>query len=102
MTTKFTKMQEVKEYKAPKTAASTEVKKLNRPPFGKNIFVGKFDKEVLIYPEVLEKEQLQTLLEMVEPVEKFFSEVIDSKKIDIDAKIPKETMDGLKELGLFG
>ena len=39
---------------------------------------------------------------MVEPVEKFFQEVVDSKKIDVDAKIPKETLDGLKELGLFG
>lgn len=27
---------------------------------------------------------------------------VDSKKIDHEAKIPPETLDGLKELGLFG
>lgn len=28
--------------------------------------------------------------------------VVDSKKIDQDAKIPPETLQGLKDLGLFG
>ncbi|KAI9555608.1 hypothetical protein GHT06_018123 [Daphnia sinensis] len=92
---------EIKEYKAPQTSATTEVKKLQRPPFGKNLFIGKFDTEVLAFPEVLDKERLQTLEELVAPVEKFF-ESIDSKKIDAEGKIPKETYDGLKALGLFG
>ena len=39
---------------------------------------------------------------MVAPVEKFFEESVDSKKIDAEGKIPKETLDGLKALGLFG
>ena len=55
-----------------------------------------------MYPEVLDRERLQTLEEMVAPVEKFFEESVDSKKIDVEGKIPKETMDGLKSLGLFG
>uniref|UniRef100_A0A803WB45 Complex I assembly factor ACAD9, mitochondrial n=1 Tax=Ficedula albicollis TaxID=59894 RepID=A0A803WB45_FICAL len=38
----------------------------------------------------------------VGPVEKFFNEEVDSKKIDQDAKIPPETLQGLKDLGLFG
>lgn len=77
------------------------MKKLKRPPFGKNLFLGKFDTEVLAFPEVLDKERLQMLEEMVAPVEKFF-EAIDSKKIDAEGEIPKETLDGLKALGLFG
>ncbi|KAK4022656.1 complex I assembly factor ACAD9, mitochondrial [Daphnia magna] len=92
---------EIKEYKAPQTSAATEVKKLQRPPFGKNLFLGKFDTDILAFPEVLDKERLQTLEELVAPVEKFF-ESIDSKKIDAEGKIPKETYDGLKALGLFG
>ena len=76
--------------------------KLKRIPFGKNLFSGVFDKEVLTFPEVLDKERLQTLDEMVEAVDKFYTEAVDSKKIDVEAKIPKETLDGIKELGLFG
>lgn len=40
--------------------------------------------------------------EMLAPVEKFFDESVDSKKIDKEGKIPKETLDGIKALGLFG
>uniref|UniRef100_A0A8C0VSB3 Acyl-CoA dehydrogenase family member 9 n=1 Tax=Cyanistes caeruleus TaxID=156563 RepID=A0A8C0VSB3_CYACU len=40
--------------------------------------------------------------QFVGPVEKFFNEEVDSKKIDQDAKIPSETLQGLKDLGLFG
>uniref|UniRef100_A0A8C6YBX1 Complex I assembly factor ACAD9, mitochondrial n=1 Tax=Naja naja TaxID=35670 RepID=A0A8C6YBX1_NAJNA len=40
--------------------------------------------------------------DFVAPVEKFFQEEVDSKKIDQDAKIPQETLNGLKSLGLFG
>lgn len=92
----------MKEFKEAPTAASEQIKKLNRPAFGKSLFLGQFDKEVLTFPEVLDKERLQLLEEMLAPVEKFFDESVDSKKIDTEAKIPKETLDGLKQLGLFG
>jgi len=94
--------QEVKKYEAPTEEAVQVEAKLKRPAFGKNLFLGKFDTEVLSFPEVLDKEQLETLEEMAETVEKFWDESVDSKKIDIESKIPKETMDGLKSLGLFG
>lgn len=32
----------------------------------------------------------------------FFLFLVDSRQIDINAKIPEETMQGLKDLGLFG
>jgi hypothetical protein len=50
------------------------VKKKQKFPFAKNLFLGKFDHDVLTYPEVLEKERLQTLNELVAPVERFFSD----------------------------
>ncbi|PSN49598.1 Acyl-CoA dehydrogenase family member 9 [Blattella germanica] len=84
---------------------NSEMSAVKKPPqtfpFAKNLFLGKFDYNVLTYPEVLSKEQLQTLNEMVDPIEKFFSEV-DSKKIDAEAQISKEVLDQLKSLGLFG
>ncbi|NXC40680.1 ACAD9 dehydrogenase, partial [Penelope pileata] len=57
--------------------------------------------EVFPYPEI-SNEELKEINQFVEPVEKFFSEEVDSKKIDRDAKIPPETLKGLKDLGLFG
>uniref|UniRef100_A0A8C6YCX1 Complex I assembly factor ACAD9, mitochondrial n=2 Tax=Elapinae TaxID=42168 RepID=A0A8C6YCX1_NAJNA len=63
------------------------------------IITGK--KEVFPYPEI-SNEELQEINDFVAPVEKFFQEEVDSKKIDQDAKIPQETLNGLKSLGLFG
>uniref|UniRef100_A0A8C3SYU6 Complex I assembly factor ACAD9, mitochondrial n=1 Tax=Chelydra serpentina TaxID=8475 RepID=A0A8C3SYU6_CHESE len=53
------------------------------------------------YPEI-SNEELEEINQFVGPVEKFFSEEVDSKRIDQDAKIPPETLKGLKSLGLFG
>uniref|UniRef100_A0A803Y033 Acyl-CoA dehydrogenase family member 9 n=1 Tax=Meleagris gallopavo TaxID=9103 RepID=A0A803Y033_MELGA len=57
--------------------------------------------EVFPYPEI-SNEELQEISQFVGPVEKFFAEEVDSKKIDQDAKIPPETLKGLGDLGLFG
>lgn len=85
--------------------------------------------EVFPYPEI-SNEELEELNQFVSPVEKFFTEEgeeaasesrrhvsswspvttdirlfaipVDSAKIDREAHIPPETLNGLKELGLFG
>uniref|UniRef100_A0A8C9N978 Acyl-CoA dehydrogenase family member 9 n=1 Tax=Serinus canaria TaxID=9135 RepID=A0A8C9N978_SERCA len=57
--------------------------------------------EVFPYPEI-SNEELAEINQFVGPVEKFFNEEVDSKKIDQDAKIPPETLQGLRDLGLFG
>uniref|UniRef100_A0A4W3I7S5 Complex I assembly factor ACAD9, mitochondrial n=1 Tax=Callorhinchus milii TaxID=7868 RepID=A0A4W3I7S5_CALMI len=57
--------------------------------------------EVFPYPEI-SKEELEEITQLVAPVERFFKEDVDSKKIDAEAKIPAETLKGLKDLGLFG
>lgn len=36
------------------------------------------------------------------PIERFFTEEVDSRKIDQEGKIPTETLEKLKSLGLFG
>nr|XP_020654144.1 acyl-CoA dehydrogenase family member 9, mitochondrial isoform X1 [Pogona vitticeps] len=73
-----------------------------RPFFARELFLGKIVKEqVFPYPEI-SNEELGEINQFVGPVEKFFHEEVDSKKIDQDAKIPQETLDGLKNLGLFG
>ncbi|XP_034441806.1 complex I assembly factor ACAD9, mitochondrial [Hippoglossus hippoglossus] len=70
--------------------------------YAKDLFLGQVNKaEVFPYPEI-GNEELEELNQLVAPVERFFSEQVDSAKIDQEAKIPQETLDGLKELGLFG
>ncbi|NWV01414.1 ACAD9 dehydrogenase, partial [Upupa epops] len=73
-----------------------------RSAFAKELFLGSLRKEeVFPYPEI-SNEELAEINQFVGPVEKFFNEEVDSKKIDQDAKIPPETLKGLKDLGLFG
>uniref|UniRef100_A0A3P9I8Q7 Complex I assembly factor ACAD9, mitochondrial n=1 Tax=Oryzias latipes TaxID=8090 RepID=A0A3P9I8Q7_ORYLA len=70
--------------------------------YAKDLFLGQVNKaEVFPYPEI-SNEELEELNQFVAPVEKFFSEEVDSAMIDQEARIPAETMKGLKELGLFG
>ncbi|NXD67992.1 ACAD9 dehydrogenase, partial [Eolophus roseicapillus] len=57
--------------------------------------------EVFPFPEI-SNEELEEMNQFVGPVEKFFNEEVDSRKIDREAKIPPETLKGLKDLGLFG
>lgn len=70
--------------------------------YAKDLFLGQVNKaEVFPYPEI-GNEEVEEINQFVAPVEKFFTEEVDSAKIDREAKIPPETLDGLKELGLFG
>ncbi|NXV51410.1 ACAD9 dehydrogenase, partial [Uria aalge] len=90
----------------PLPAALTAARRLRtavpRPAFAKELFLGSLRKEeVFPYPEI-SNEELEEINQFVGPVEKFFNEEVDSKKIDQDAKIPPETLKGLKDLGLFG
>jgi len=71
-------------------------------PFVKNLFVGKFDTKMLIFPEILTKDGVEELNQMVEPIEKFFTQEIDSAAIDRNSKIPDEVFQQLKDFGLFG
>ncbi|KAL7842998.1 hypothetical protein AOLI_G00245100 [Acnodon oligacanthus] len=70
--------------------------------YAKDLFLGKVNQsEVFPYPEI-SNEELEEINLFVPPVQKFFNEDVDSKKIDEEARISTETLDGLKALGLFG
>lgn len=70
--------------------------------YAKDLFLGQVNKkEVFPYPDI-SNDEVDEINQLVAPVEKFFSEEVDSAKIDREAKIPPETLNGLKELGLFG
>ncbi|XP_018523109.1 complex I assembly factor ACAD9, mitochondrial isoform X1 [Lates calcarifer] len=70
--------------------------------YAKDLFLGQVNKaEVFPFPEI-GNEEVEEINQLVAPVEKFFNEEVDSARIDREAKIPPETLNGLKELGLFG
>ncbi|XP_016071128.1 PREDICTED: acyl-CoA dehydrogenase family member 9, mitochondrial, partial [Miniopterus natalensis] len=70
--------------------------------FAKELFLGRVEtKEVFPFPEV-SQDELNEINQFVGPIEKFFTEEVDSRKIDQEGKIPKETLEKLKSLGLFG
>lgn len=73
------------------------VKKPQKPPFAKNLFVGKFDTDILTYPQ-LEKDELELLEANLKPVTDFFS----SRNTNEIATFSNEFMDSLRRLYLFG
>uniref|UniRef100_A0A8C6N363 Acyl-Coenzyme A dehydrogenase family, member 9 n=1 Tax=Mus spicilegus TaxID=10103 RepID=A0A8C6N363_MUSSI len=70
--------------------------------FAKELFLGNIEqKGVFPFPEVSQHE-LSEINQFVGPLEKFFTEEVDSRKIDQEGKIPVDTLEKLKSLGLFG
>lgn len=77
-------------------------KPLKNIPFIKELFLGRFDKDMLVYPELPNAEDYDELNALVAPVEEFFKKEVDSNQIDIDGIIPEDVLNHLGELGLFG
>src|SRR5438105_3697629 len=84
------------------TSALTDGRAETPTSFSKSLFFGLLPEQMVFpYPKSgpAERESLKLILDSVR---KFASEKIDSKRIDEEAKIPKEVIEGLKQLGLFG
>lgn len=73
------------------------VKKPQKPPFAKNLFVGNFDPDILTYPQ-LEKDELENLENSLKPVADFFK----SKEAGETKNFSDKFVDKLKSLYLFG
>lgn len=72
------------------------------PSIVSGMFYGEvLEDEVFPYPHFSET-QVETAKAMVDAVDKFAQANIDSVKLDREAKIPKEVLDGLAALGLCG
>ncbi len=70
--------------------------------FMKAVFHGVIAENLIFpYPEPSATE-VDNLNLMLDSVRKFFAASVDSVKIDREANIPKEVLEGLKALGLFG
>ena len=71
--------------------------------FVMNAFTGHMEtSEVFPYPEVLNEEQKENMRLLIEPTYKFFEEVNDAARNDVEEQVPPEIMKSLQELGAFG
>jgi acyl-CoA dehydrogenase family member 9 len=69
--------------------------------FGKSLFFGEIlEDQIFPYPE-MEPETKETVASVTEMLDKFLAG-LDSAKMDREGEIPKEVIQQLKELGLFG
>lgn len=93
-----------------KAAQAQAVEKAEKPSkevkedlsFVMNIFRGQIEtKQLFPYPNVLNTEQRDTLEMLVDPVNKFFEEVNNPAKNDLDEKVEETSLKGLWELGAF-
>ncbi|ESO91377.1 hypothetical protein LOTGIDRAFT_182642 [Lottia gigantea] len=70
-------------------------------PFTKNLFLGRFQKDWLNFPQI-DQNDFAEVNGIVNHLEKYFDEQVDSKAIDENAKIPDKVLEVLKEIGMFG
>lgn len=72
-----------------------------KPSFAKQLFKGVFDAQLVFpFPSPSEKERV-VVEHYVEKLKRFLDEKLDPKKIDREASIPQEVIEGLGELGLL-
>ena len=84
-------------------AINTRVRKLNFPPFVKNLYCGEFNKSVLSFAEVLNYGRHYNLEEKVKDIGNY----IDGKRevlaqTDGSGKLPPEVLHAFKQSGMFG
>ncbi|MGH7280262.1 MAG: acyl-CoA dehydrogenase family protein, partial [Polyangiaceae bacterium] len=75
---------------------------MNEQSFMKSLFHGIISESLVFpYPEPASAEK-ENVVMMLDSVRKYFAANVDSTKIDRTAEIPKEVLEGVKGLGLFG
>jgi very long chain acyl-CoA dehydrogenase len=71
--------------------------------FVHNLFRGQVEhSQVFPYPIALNQEQTEYVSAFIDPVTKFFTEVNDASKNDLNAEVDENTLESLWELGAFG
>merc|ERR1719220_727439 len=78
-------------------------KAVHSKSFAQNVFRGLVvPDQAFPYPQPLDEEQAENLAMLVEPTEKFMTEVNDPAWNDTNEKVHPDTVQGLRELGAFG
>jgi acyl-CoA dehydrogenase family member 9 len=74
----------------------------DRPSFIRQLFSGSIDDDLLFPFPSIEGEEHARVEELLSRVAAYLDEHLDPAAVDEAEHIPQETIDGLKEIGLFG
>jgi len=84
-------------------ALKTRVRKLDFTPFIKDLFVGKFNKSILSFAEVLNYERHRALEVKVGEISSYINSRSESlAQVDIKGELPPEVINWCKKEGMFG
>ena len=75
---------------------------VQKPSFTKSLFFGDIEEKIVSPFPHISKEEKESVDLLRESIDKFAEEYIDSPKFDKEAKLPKEVLQKMGELGLFG
>eukprot|EP00090_Calanus_glacialis_P005150 TRINITY_DN13961_c0_g1_i1.p1 TRINITY_DN13961_c0_g1~~TRINITY_DN13961_c0_g1_i1.p1 ORF type:complete len:655 (-),score=202.54 TRINITY_DN13961_c0_g1_i1:41-2005(-) len=84
-------------------SSQPEIAQQNFPPFVKDLFLGKFNKSILSYAEVLNDESHFNLENKIDEIGQFLDSRADVlEQVDRTGKISPEIINSFKQSGLFG
>jgi alkylation response protein AidB-like acyl-CoA dehydrogenase len=87
---------------ARETVEAAREKEWRAPSFIKELFAGKLKLDLMHPWPQPDSDELESAKPWLEKVESFLRENVDGDAIDRESKVPKNVIDGLRELGCFG
>jgi hypothetical protein len=92
----------VSEHEARAVAEGARETSWEAPSFVRELFLGRLDLKLIHpWPEP-EAEEQQRAEKFLATLERFVREKVDAERIERDARIPEETIQGLRDIGAFG
>jgi alkylation response protein AidB-like acyl-CoA dehydrogenase len=92
----------IEDREARQTAEAARETEWRQPSFGKELYLGRFDVG-LVHPHPRPTEEDRTRGEaFLRDLRAFLRDKVDPRQIERDARIPREVIDGLAELGALG
>ncbi|MDZ4805613.1 MAG: acyl-CoA dehydrogenase family protein, partial [Candidatus Eisenbacteria bacterium] len=72
------------------------------PSYAKGLFLGEIEEDRIFPYPAMPAEETETVALLLDPVERFLDEKVDSAAIDQSGVLPEEVIKGVAELGLMG
>jgi len=99
----YSEVVDAKETPTSGVAISDRIRKLDFPPFIKDVFCGVFNKSVLSYAEVLNYGRHMSLEQKIRDLETYLENKKETlAQTDLSGKLPPEVLHAFKQSGMFG
>jgi alkylation response protein AidB-like acyl-CoA dehydrogenase len=93
---------QVSERQARQVAEAARQKEWRKPSFGKELFLGRFQLDLINPPPQPDSERTAAADEFIGLLGEFVTSKVDAAQIERDALIPDDVLTGLADLGAFG